>query len=167
MERVMYHYEAVLRIALRDQRVALRKLYGGSELGVKPVAVGAVLAPEADQVRFVEKLSEPEVLGLLQDGYIVVSENRTELGIEYLSPYQTDDGELLVAAVQCKFVEKSINWTEINEKLERAMGPLKSKGVQAFPVVYTTVQRESMREASRLADGPYFTWKGCCGCTRR
>lgn len=63
-------------------------------------------------VRFVDDFSDiASIIGLLEAGFLVVSD---EEGIEYLAPYRyIKDESLVVACVQCKFLEEQTKGKDI------------------------------------------------------
>ena len=65
------------------------------------------------------------------------------------------DGEMIIACVQCKFVQKSTNWAKIKDKMLTAVKGLRENHVKFFPVVYTTADQRTMME-STFGDGVYF-----------
>jgi hypothetical protein len=114
------------------------------------------------------------VIDLLMAGRIVVSDNATEKGVEYLIPWQVVDGgdqdllnwqrteritttplpNLLVLMVQCKFVGGAVSWTEINSKMDELRASLHgdARVLAAVPLLYST--QSTAREAGK--DGIVF-----------
>ena len=162
MEGVMYHWEAVLRKANEGKRFTLGAFYQSEHIGkkFKEMTVTVKVPPRASLVAYVDDFSDiDEVIRLLIQGFIVVSRKWKEVGVEYLVPYlDADDGSLIVAAVQCKFVTDSTNWAQIKKKMRTAVDGLKKKRVKYFPVVYTTADQKSMMEET-YDDGIYFVEK--------
>ena len=159
MEAIMYHYEAVLRKTVEGKVFPLQQLYQTEHIGEKfrDRSVSAKVPAGTNLVRFLPSFSDvDEVLGLLKQGFIVVSQAHGEVGIEYLSPYvDVESEELIVAAVQCKFINTSTDWGEIKSKMLTAVEGLRTRRVRHFPVVYTTADQHRMN-ATTYADGIYF-----------
>merc|ERR1712156_437166 len=155
----MYHYEAVLRKASEGKNFTLNDFFKSehtsdnlwqSEVTVK--------VPNASQlVRSVKDFSKAEdVLRLLGTGFIVVSEFHNEYALEYLSPFlDASDGTLIVACVQCKFVQSTVNWSDIKTMMADATQWLKQKKIKCFPVIYTTADQHSIKPET-YAGGIYF-----------
>ena len=160
MEALMHHYEAVLRSALQGSEFALKDFYKSQHVGpdFEDIIVNAQVPCARELVRMVADFTNRRLLRrLLTEGFIVVSRDPTEGGIEYLSPFTTSDGDLIVAAVQCKFVQKISSWKTLNGALSNAMDILKDMGINCFPVVYTTADQAHILPTSMLANGVYFT----------
>jgi len=160
-EAIMYHYEAVLRLAVKGKVFTLRSFYQTSHVDPSWGAqeVTARVPKDTNLVVWVPDFSDMDnVLGFLNQGFLVVSRAHGEVGIEYLSPFvDVGSGKLIVAAVQCKFVNtKTDSWTNIKGKMLTAMAGLRKKNVQCFPVVYTTRDQCTINSAT-FADGVYFT----------
>jgi hypothetical protein len=119
--------------------------------------VSAKVPRDMDLVRYVDNFNDADklLLNLLNDGFIVVSKAHSEFGIEYLAPFVTLEGDLIVAAVQCKFVAKSTNWKNIAAKIGAVICNLRKVKIKCFPVVYTTADQHHMM-GSTYADGVYF-----------
>ena len=81
-----------------------------------------------------------KVVEFLEAGYIVVSKNHSEVGVEYLAPYRvgSTSGKLVVACVQCKFVQNTTSWVDIEAKMKAVTDKLRKMSVECFPCVYTT-----------------------------
>ena len=161
MEGLLYHYEAVLRKAVEGKTFTLKQFYRSKHCGERFENL-RVKAPVPEQTDLVERLPDfqdkKRVLGKLKQGFIVVSDLQNEAGIEYLAPFRTaEDNKLIVACVQCKFVEKSENssWSEIQTKMSTATDWLKNRKIQHFPVIYTTADQSYMQRQS-YEDGIYF-----------
>ena len=153
MEHVMYHYEAILRLALKGTILtSLDKFFSTSNVGnaLKKLLLVAPLAPyrAVSQVFEVENFSDHiSILDLLRKGYIVVSKAYHENGIEYLSPWMSTDGSLYIAAVQCKFVKISCdNWVDIHLKIHKAMSWTAAHNIQWFPVIYATADLQFLQK---------------------
>ena len=160
MEELVYHYEAVLRTALQGSEFSLKNFYKSEHFGVdfEDIVVRAKTPGAKELVRIVPDFKNRRLLlHLLTEGFIVVSKDPKEGGIEYLSPFTTSDGDLIVAAVQCKFVLKISSWKTLNRNLSRAMDILKDMGINCFPVVYTTSDQAHIHPTSMHANGVYFT----------
>ena len=144
MEAVMCHYEAVLRKAAQGRRWFLKDFYKSKHIGAhfKDLRVTARVPDGKELVRTVKDFSDGiELHELLDEGFIVVSSDPNEVGVEYLSPYTTGDGDLVVAAVQCKFVSDEADWAEMDKNMETARQDLERMGINSFPVVYTTADK--------------------------
>jgi len=167
MEPLMYHYEAVLRIAQQGKPFRLHSFYHSSNIGIPDQELTAKLHDDKfPVVELIHDFSDmPKVLEQLNLGKILVSEKHSEVGVEYLVPYRDHADSLIVAAVQCKFVRSSVSWKEIARKMETAIAGV-AKNVKVFPVVYTTVDQECLH-ASTFANGVYFVEKDICNFTKR
>ena len=160
MEGLLYHYEAVLRKAVEDQTFTLKQFYQSNHCG-KGFEDLRVKAPVPERTDLVERLpdfqDQKRVLGNLNSGFIVVSDCQNEVGVEYLAPFRTaEDGKLIVACVQCKFVKTSTNWTSIQTQMSTATDWLKKQKIHHFPVIYTTADLSSIQPQT-YEDGIYFT----------
>ena len=157
MEGLMYHYEAVLRLATEWKPFSLQSFYKSKHIGFEFAdRMVSVKVGSRDLVRYVKNFNDADkLLELLNDGFIVVSKAHTEFGIEYLAPFFTSQGNLIVAAVQCKFVAKSTHWKEIAAKIGIVINNLRRVRIKCFPVVYTTADHYKLME-STFADGVYF-----------
>ena len=160
MEGLLYHYEAVLRKAVEGKTFTLKQFYRSKHCGERFVN-WEVKAPVPKQTELVERVpdfqDQKRVLGKLNSGFIVVSDCQNEVGVEYLAPFRTaEDGKLIVACVQCKFVKTSANWTSIQEQMSTATDWLKKQKIHHFPVIYTTADLSSIQRQT-YEDGIYFT----------
>ena len=160
MEGLLYHYEAVLRKAVEGQTFTLKQFYQSNHCGERFENV-RVKAPVPEQTDLVERLPDFQdknsVLGKLKQGFIVVSDFQREVGVEYLAPFRTaEDNKLIVACVQCKFVNTSTNWTSIQTQMSTATDWLKKQKIQHFPVIYTTADLSSLQPQT-YEDGIYLT----------
>ena len=162
MEAVMYHYEAVLRLALKGRPVRLEDFYKSKHIdGRLQAKLVTARLPEGTGtkkvVRYVEDFSDMDfVIELLKDGYLVVSEAHSEKGIEYLAPFEIKNGDLLVACVQCKFVYHTTDWAKIRSAMDDAVAGFKTNNIKYFPVVYATPNQASIRPDT-YKSGVYFT----------
>lgn len=158
MEAVMYHYEALLRRATEGGTFPLGSFYASRHVApsLKFKMLKSIIVPGSfNSVGYVEDFADiKETIRHLRNGWILVSKKHSEVGIEYLVPYACDD-ELIVACVQCKFVQKSTNWAKIKDKMLTAVKGLRENHVKFFPVVYTTADQRTMME-STFGDGVYF-----------
>ena len=151
MEGLLYHYEAVLRKAVEGKTFTLKQFYRSKHCGERFENL-RVKNPVPEQTDLVERLPDfqdkKRVLGKLKQGFIVVSD---------LQNGTAEDNKLIVACVQCKFVEKSENssWSEIQTKMSTATDWLKNRKIQHFPVIYTTADQSYMQRQS-YEDGIYF-----------
>ncbi|MDP2060131.1 MAG: hypothetical protein Q8J97_10340, partial [Flavobacteriaceae bacterium] len=144
-ELVMVRYEILQRLAWAEHApsptVKLGSLFMTEH--VDPAWKGRkVIIPECPvqpDVRVDSLADVDEVIRLLRRGHIVISNKRTELGIEYLSPFfdASDPTKLVVAAIQCKFQPK-VDWGAANKKWADAVAPFQVKGVECFAVIYTS-----------------------------
>ena len=168
MEGLMFHYEAVLRIALEGKAIALRKFYATDFIRdkFKDMSLVAALPTDgSDLVEFVKdfKVNIKRVISLLEQGITVVSEKQAEIGIEYVTPWRlkTAEGKLVVAFVQCKFVQSKADWKTIKDRMNTAIKPLKEKmpKIEVIPVVYATPDQYII-ESKTYQDGVYFTEQG-------
>ena len=161
MEGLLYHYEAVLRKAVEGKTFTLKQFYRSKHCGERFEDL-EVKAPVPKRTDLVERLPDfqdkKRVLGKLKQGFIVVSDFQSEVGVEYLAPFRTaEDNKLIVACAQCKFVEKSpdSSWREIQTKMSTATDWLKKQKIQHFPVIYATADQSYMQRRS-YEDGIYF-----------
>lgn len=170
MEAIMYHYEAVLRKAVEGKEFTLRQMYLSAHIGstFDNRSVRAVVPKQMVLVEAVQDFSDMSVvLRKLNMGCIVVSQAHSEGGVEYFSPYvEVPSGKLIVAAVQCKFVMDSVNWSETRRKIEAATKGLEENDVEVFSVLYTTVDQERINTAT-YQDGVYFTQSDLFAFTRK
>ena len=159
MESLMYHYEAVLRKALEGKNFTLNDFFKSARTSDNLWQSEVTMkVPNASQlVRSVKDFSKAEdVLRLLETGFIVVSEFHNEYALEYLSPFRNSgDHTLIVACVQCKFVQSTVNWSDIKTKMADAIKWLKQKKIKCFPVIYTTADQNSIKPKT-YAGGIYF-----------
>jgi len=168
MEAVMYHYEAVLRKSMVGKSFDLKDFYQTENLGgnFKQRTVTAKVPPAIDLVRVVKDFQDmDEVLRHLCEGFLVVSNLQNEKGVEYLAPYHEGEN-LVVACVQCKFVQGSVSWSDIRWKMALAVEELKKRKINHFPVVYTTADQKTVRETT-YADGVYMIEKDIFEFTNR
>ena len=161
MEGLMFHYEAVLRIALEGKPIALNKFYVTDYIGTKFKTIRrlvAALPTDGGMIEFVKDFGEIDaVIKLLEQGVMVVSQKQSEEGVEYLTPYRLNnaEGELVVACVQCKFVKDKVPWSNVKKHMHSAVEPLKTKKIEFFPVIYATPDQGAIQE-STYNDGVYF-----------
>ena len=158
MAPIMYHYEAVLRKSMQGKTFDLKDFYKSDHIGQDFITrvVSVEVPPAVRLVEFVDNFDDMDiVLKLLRTGYIVVSRQHGEVGIEYLSPF-LEDGALLVACVQCKFVRSKEKWSDIKTRMESAVKELRKRNIDHFPVVYTTSDQKKITEKI-THDGIYFT----------
>eukprot|EP00439_Symbiodinium_sp_Y106_P038996 s2676_g4.t1 len=159
MEGLMFYYEAVLRIALQGKPIELSKFYVTDYIGdnfKKMLLVGALPQGGGSLVEFVKDFSDVKlVIDWRKKGAIVVSQKQSEKGVEYLTPWRLNDaeGKLVVACVQ--FVKEEVSWIEIQEHMHSAVIPLKQKNIEVFPVIYATLDQDTIQE-STYNDGVYF-----------
>lgn len=145
MESLMCHYEAVLRLMNKGRTFRLSGFYKTTNVAER-VAQRDFKARIPDEgmlvIQVVNFENTDAVLQILRQGRLVVSEKTAEEGVEYLAPFiDASSGELLVAAVQCKFVRTEVKWKDIFLKIHKAMKGLRAKGVEYVPVVYTTADQ--------------------------
>ena len=155
----MYHYEAVLRKASEGKTFTLKLFYKSEHVSPTLVAseVKAKVPAQDTLVEYVKDFSDQaRVLELLRTGFIVVSEFHNEYALEYLSPFRdASDGTLIVACVQCKFVQSTAKWSDIRTKMADATKWLKKKNIKCVPVIYTTADQKSIKPET-YAGGIYF-----------
>jgi hypothetical protein len=162
MEAVMYHYEAVLRVAQGSQQFTLRSFYRTEHVNpnlfndfvtVEIPTTTSVVVP-------VSNFMDTKILNSLEGGMIVVSDKHSEVGTEYLVPFRNAGNILMIAFVQCKFVHQSTNWTEIEKKSKQSMESFKKnklyENIDMFRVVYTNVDQNTILK-STYNDGIYYT----------
>ncbi|CAJ1457456.1 unnamed protein product [Effrenium voratum] len=185
-ETVMLHFDAAVRLALEQESCTLEQLFPGANL--KPESLRAVLVMpglqySGDSVVELDSFDDvDEVMSSLEYGSIVVSQKRTEKGIEYLVPWtvprkdhrqllrslqptgpgdKDPNAHLLILGVQTKYVQEFVGkWPSVEDKAKKALAGLQAnpKVLQALPVFYTT---ESTKEGRSL-DNPnvYFNEVG-------
>ncbi|CAJ1388713.1 unnamed protein product [Effrenium voratum] len=185
-ETVMLHFDAAVRLALEQESCTLEQLFPGANL--KPESLRAVrvmpgLQYSGDAVVELDSFDDvDEVMSSLEYGSIVVSQKRTEKGIEYLVPWtvprkdhrqllrslqptgpgdKDPNAHLLILGVQTKYVQEFVGkWPSVEDKAKKALAGLQAnpKVLQALPVFYTT---ESTKEGRSL-DNPnvYFNEVG-------
>ena len=159
MEGLMYHYESVLRVALNGNKVALCEFYQTDFIGesLKHKVLVAKVPEGGDKlVECVKNFKDiAAIRSLLEKGIAVVPKAQSEVGIEYLSPWMLEDGKLLVACVQCKFVQTQTQWIDIKKKMHAAEQSLKLAGIDTFRVIYATPDQETITPEI-YDDGVYF-----------
>ncbi|CAJ1395189.1 unnamed protein product, partial [Effrenium voratum] len=185
-ETVMLHFDAAVRLALEQESCTLEQLFPGASLkpeSLREVLVLSGLRHRQNSVVELDSFDDvDEVMSSLEYGSIVVSQKRTEKGIEYLVPWTvprkdhrqllrslqpTGPGEkdpnahLLILGVQTKYVQEFVGkWPSVEDKAKKALAGLQAnpKVLQALPVFYTT---ESTKEGRSL-DNPnvYFNEVG-------
>lgn len=170
MEPVMYHYEAVLRKVhvMQGEEFDLQDFYKTRYFDISPVLVKVKVPRVSSLVHEVDDFSDIEaIIGFLCEGRIVVSKAHSEVGVEYLAPFElASNGELYVACVQCKFVYSSTNCSEISKKMDAAVRGLERKKVRHIPVVYTTVDQQKINKRT-FQGGVYFIEKDIFEFTKR
>jgi len=159
-EAILYNYEAVLRAACTES-FTLGKFYGTKHIDNQLSSmVVTVKAPNATSLVVPVKTFEnnfAQTLEFLTAGFIVVSENTTEPGIEYLSPYFDAKGNLVIAAVQCRcIVGSTLGWGTIKAGIRAAMRQFDIEAIKWFPVVYTTSSQRTIRRET-YAGSVFFT----------
>ena len=163
MEGLMFHYEAVLRVALAGKPIELRKFYVTNYIGDKFKTlslVGALPTNAGSLVEFVTDFSDMDfVIDLLKKGKIVVSQKQFVEGVEYLTPWRLNDaeGKLVVACVQCKFVKDKVPWSKVKEHMRSAVKPLTTNKISFFPVIYATLDQDTIQE-SAYNDGVFLLY---------
>jgi len=167
---LMCHYEAVLRLALNKQATSLGSFYHGAEMhsALHAKQVVATVSGTFDVVVEVENFKDKRVTELLQIGYIVVSEDRVEGGVEYLAPY-VEEGtkKLLVAAVQCKSVTRVKSWDNVIAELNAATKHLQSANMEFFSVIYTTTSDQVTIQKELPEDVVCYTASGLFSFTKK
>jgi len=170
MEGLMFHYEALLRIGLNGEELPLREFYVGGDIDSKfgPRQVRAPLPSQTDLIVEMPNFKDMDtVLERLRAGWIVVSQEQNEPGVEFLSPWRdVNSKELLVAAVQCKFVKSKVTWKDVSQKLQVVKDSLESKNVQVLSVVYATPDQSTIQPKT-YQDSVYFTERGLFDFTKR
>jgi len=164
MEAVMYHYEAVLRIAQGGQQFILRTFFRTQHLKESlfsdTVVSGLPNTIPTNVVVSVSSFLDETILPSLESGLIVVSDKHSEIGTEYLVPFRDTNNILMIAFVQCKFVRQSTSWTEIEKKSKQSIDSFKKnelyKNIDMFRVVYTNVDQNTILK-STYNDGIYYT----------
>jgi hypothetical protein len=163
MEHVMYHFEAVLRLSIgAGKTFTLGSYFKSVHMPMKwknsivSVKVPTTTQPIVDTVESFGKDSFSEVIDNLKKGYIVVSKAHSEVGVEYLAPFFKEDGSLLVACVQCKFVKEHTSWSDIKDKMLTATELLRKRKIDFVPVFFTTVNQKTVAKET-FKDGVYFT----------
>jgi hypothetical protein len=163
MEHVMYHFEAVLRLSIGAGKTFTLGSYFKS-VHMPPERFGekvSLAIPHRDQKIVVDypnfaNSNFDAILGNLKAGFIVVSKAHSEVGVEYLAPFFKEDGSLLVACVQCKFVKEHTSWSDIKDKMLTATELLRKRKIDFVPVFFTTVNQKTVAKET-FKDGVYFT----------
>ena len=163
MEYVIVHYEAVRRIcrAGRTSRESIGSFFGTKWIGdawkARPITIRIPPASSTGIIQYVADFSDADaVLKMLHEGFIVVSEKRTEHGIEYVAPFfEPATGALLVECAQCKFVAGTVDWAQSRKKFDSEFTEsLVKKKVEWFPVMYTN--HHAALAQKTYVDGVYF-----------
>lgn len=170
MEAVMYHYEAVLRIAQSGAIFTLGRFFHTDHYDQKFNFNVSADVSTGRLVTLIDDFSDTRAIHrLLKSGQIVVSNRHSEIGTEYLVPYFVCE-KLLVAFVQCKFVQSSTIWKDILDKVNKSMIPFKESqefvDVRMFPVVYTTVDQDTIK-SNTYEGGVYYTENDLFNYTRK
>ncbi|CAJ1343796.1 unnamed protein product [Effrenium voratum] len=186
-EAVMLHFDAAVRLALEKESCTLEQLFPGANL--KPESLRAVrvmpgLQYSGDSVVELDSFDDvDEVMSSLEYGSIVVSQKRTEKGIEYLVPWtvprkdhrqllrrslqptgpgdKDPNAHLLILGVQTKYVQEFVGkWPSVEDKAQKALAGLRAEPrvLQALPIFYTT----EIKKEGRSLDNPnvYFSKAG-------
>ena len=185
-EAVMLHFDAAVRLALEKESCTLEQLFPGASL--KPESLRAVrvmpgLQYSGDSVVELDSFDDVDkVMSSLEYGSIVVSQKRTEKGIEYLVPWtvprkdhrqllrslqprgpgvKDQNAHLLILGVQTKYVEEYVGkWPSVETKAQKALAGLRAdpRVLQALPIFYTT----EIKKEGRSLDNPnvYFSEAG-------
>lgn len=92
MEAVMYHYEAVLRLAQAGAKFNLGSFFHTEHYDQKLDVDVSACVSTGRLVTFLEDFSDTTAIHrLLKSGRIVVSTKHSEIGTEYLVPYLESD----------------------------------------------------------------------------
>jgi hypothetical protein len=166
MEDVIVHYEAVRRIcrAGRAGGETIGSFFKTGFIGEKWKKISITIkVPTADDDGIIAQVANftdvGAVVKLLQEGFIVVSKNRTEKGLEYAAPFfDLRTNELIVECAQCKLVAGGVKWGEAALKFDNDFtAALTTKKIEWFPVMYTNHHTETgTLQAATYADGVYF-----------
>eukprot|EP00755_Sulcionema_specki_P004990 Sspe_Gene.4706::Locus_1553_Transcript_4_10_Confidence_0.558_Length_1124::g.4706::m.4706 len=117
MEAVMAHFDAVRRCAIgTGDAVSVQEYFkdGAIDIWLKDELLRLHLPCGKNHVECLDFENTGLVVSKLQKGYIVMAKSRTQLGFEYLIPFtkvgetENNRGNLLVAAVQCKYVKDQV-----------------------------------------------------------
>ncbi|CAJ1459970.1 unnamed protein product [Effrenium voratum] len=174
-EAVMLHFDAAVRLALEKESCTLEQLFPGANL--KPESLPAVrvmpgLQYSGDSVVELDSFDDvDEVMSSLEYGSIVVSQKRTEKGIEYLVPWtvprkdhrqllrslqptgpgdKDPNAHLLILGVQTKYVQEfvgkwpSVEDKAVEDKAQKALAGLRAdpRVLQALPIFYRPLQNK-------------------------
>jgi len=164
VEEVVTHYEAVRRISRAGRKGETigsffkQTNYIGSAWKSREITIRIPEETGDGIVEFVTDFSDAElVLRYLRSGRIVVSEKRTEQGLEYASAFFEQGDEMLVAVAQVKF-QPVVKWSEAGQMLSEEVNDftrtLKAKSIPWFPVMYTTHHAAIAPET--FSNGVYF-----------
>lgn len=149
MEGLLFHFEAVLRLATEGREFTLGGFYKTEHICAKlrDTIVTAPLPPDGTVIREVPDFTDMDfIIAHLTDGYIMVSQFDSEPGVEYLSGYLTHTGKLLVGATQCRFVQsKTETWTKLNTKINVAMKGFELRNIPCFHVLYVTADKSGVK----------------------
>jgi hypothetical protein len=164
MERVLIHYEALLRKSLEGKTVQLREYYNledDDKISEKyrHVTVEIKATTGCNQVQTVEDFKDvDEVLEKLQQGFIVALEKDTAYLVAHDSLNST---KLVITCVQCKF---NVSDTK---KLKRVVRKLREReDILCIPVIFTSKKYRNF-EMDRFGEGMYFCEDDILRFTRR
>ena len=185
-ETVMLHFDAAVRLALEQESCTLEQLFPGASLkpeSLREVLVLSGLRHRQNSVVELDSFDDvDEVMSSLEYGSIVVSQKRTEKGIEYLVPWtvprkdhrqllrslqprgpgvKDQNARLLILGVQTKYVQEYVGkWPSVEDKAQKALAGLRAdpRVLQALPIFYTT----EIKKEGRFLDNPnvYFSEAG-------
>jgi hypothetical protein len=172
MESICYYHDAALRAFNVKEGEISEPFY------LSDYYFGGTMSKKVGDQRVTMKRSSPDCLAyverfdgstvtLLNEGKIVISELLTEPGIEYLVPFHryNDETQLIVAAVQCKFVGADSNLTlqgiydNIVKAAEAIFSNKTKKASQTVPpapivvpVIMSTVPTEKVVPQGKVKD---------------
>ena len=137
MEAICYRHDAALRafnapMGGMSKPFRLKEYYVGGtmdkKVGLLQVTMKRPLYRdnrEENCLTYVDHFEKDSVLKLLHEGRIVVSNKHSEQGIAYLVPFHAvgDETQLIVAAVQCKFVgaKSKLSWAKVLGKIVKSV----------------------------------------------
>ena len=191
-EPVFFHFESVRRLAASEKPFKLEKYYAAtnSNLGdtfsttIGNLYVKCVLPAGSTCVRMVDNFDDvSRIISLLTGGFIVVSKNPSQNGIEYLTPFHDATSSRLVAigGVQVKYVTNGTSsmWKDIHGGAVDALSPFTEAGKYAepayhtFPVFITTTDqcggataKDLMTDGVLLLESATFHWTQPLGILR-
>ena len=158
MERILIHYEALLRKSLEGETVQLREYYNIEDDDnisekYRHITVEIKASMGCNQVQTVKDFKDIKgVLEKLHQGFIVALEKDTAYLVAHdlVAPDSSNSPKLVITCVQCKFNNHE------TKRLKRAVKALRDiDDVLCIPVIFTSKKFHEF-EMERFGDGLYF-----------